>query len=174
MRITPTITQKLHNKKSDDLQENCLTRQLSGGPEAHLSRTPGSPSRSAFTLFAAQLPRSPERSEGEQGISPTGQHPFSDIIQILVRLRAYYHTELILTTLIAYLLTPYRVITKKQDNSSYEFNCASQIPKEISTSKTCPSDAHSRKHCCRSGLSGMPRFFRLVSLSKPILSNFIQ
>jgi hypothetical protein len=42
------------------------TRQLSGAPEGHLSRTPGSPSRSAVTLFAAQLPRSPDRSEGER------------------------------------------------------------------------------------------------------------
>ena len=45
-----------------------IMRQLSGGPEAHLSRTPGSPSRSAVTLFAAQLPRSTERSEGEEVI----------------------------------------------------------------------------------------------------------
>ncbi len=52
------------------------TRQLNGGPEAHLSRTPGSPSRSAVTLFAAQLPRSPERSGGWNDFNnPPGQLP---------------------------------------------------------------------------------------------------
>ena len=44
-------------------------REFSGGPEAHLSRTPGSPSRSAVTLFTAQLPRSPEQSRGENDLN---------------------------------------------------------------------------------------------------------
>jgi len=47
-------------------------RELSSGPEAHLFRTPGSSSRSAFTLFAAQLAHSPERSEGEQRVKGRG------------------------------------------------------------------------------------------------------